>query len=421
MGERSGREEVEGRWILDPLVAVLPTPEGSLRVSSPRAFGEIKASPYQIQLLLTFREARTIRETLSAYPFEKAESRLFLKACGQAGLLRPADPEGGPTAPDRVPVNPCFAGAPPLDALIPPALTFLGVPFDGNTTGFPGARFGPAAVRSAAEGLRYLLDPDTLQPAGFFDFAAGRTLLAGVSLADAGDVLVSPGEDGPELYARVTDVVRDLLELGTVPLIAGGDHSLTAPILAGFPAAPLQVLHLDAHTDLGDVDRADGTGLHHGNVFSVVLDELPHVVELRQLGLRGMVESASALARDRVTSVGMDPLREKGAEAALEGLDPDRPTYISIDIDVVDPAFAPSTGTPVAGGLYPHELKAILRAAGRRLRVVGVDVMEVAQPLGPADGTASLAMEALLHAADGILERMLGELGANQDDGDTAA
>lgn len=395
----------ETRWCVDPFAAVLPI-AGTARdnghgytVSSPYGLHEVEASPGQLRLLWSFSTPAYQDEIIAQFPFERADSRAFLQRCRQAGLLRPAGFDGRIVAPDRVQVDARFVGAPAFDESVPPQLTFLGIPFDGNTTGFPGARFGPQALRKASEGLRYLLDPSTQVPLGFYDCSSGSSLLPGVSLADAGDVHVSAGEDGPDLYDRVTKVVRGLLDAGTVPLIAGGDHSLTLPILAAYPEAPIQVVHLDAHADLGDIERGDETGLHHGNVFSVVLHQLEHVRHIRQLGLRGLMEGSGIVEHQRVCGVGMDVLRERGWYAALEGLDPALPTYVSIDIDVVDPTFAPSTGTPVPGGLFPHELKALLRAVAHRTQVVGVDVMEVGPATSAGDGTGWLAVEALLTLA----------------------
>ncbi|MEL6184269.1 MAG: arginase family protein, partial [Myxococcota bacterium] len=153
MGEVTRRNDVDDhRWRLDPLVAILPGPRATLVVSSPHAWGEISASSYQVQLLLTFREARSIRQTLAEFPFNKAESHDFLVSCGRLGLLRKADAEGAVEPPERVPAKPRFAGAPSPDPEAPAAFTFLGIPFDGNTTGVPGARFGPPALRASSEG-----------------------------------------------------------------------------------------------------------------------------------------------------------------------------------------------------------------------------------------------------------------------------
>lgn len=403
-------------WMLDPAVRVVNAPsweaapgaEGpEFVVSSPSALFELRATAYQLRVLWAFRRGDTPEAVMARHPFEVEATRAFIARCQQAKLLREADGADAIRPPDRVSVQPRCFGAPDHDPAAPAAFTVLGIPFDGNTTGFPGARFGPLAIRSASEGARYTLDPWVQVPVGFWDFGAGRSLLAGVSLADAGNVYVSPGEDGFELYARITDVVRELLEGGTIPIVLGGDHSLTAPVLAAFPEGPLQIVHLDAHTDLGDLERSDGTGLHHGSFVSALLEDLPHLVEVRQIGLRGIIESSAFGDDPKVVSVGMDQLRERGWSAALDGLDPDRATYVTLDIDVVDPAYAPSTGTPVPGGLAPHELKALLRTIGNAVRVVGMDVMEVGRPEGAADGTGHVALEAIMTLADAICERML--------------
>lgn len=406
----SGESVDAVRWGLDPGWVVRPAggPD-RFECSTPAGLGAVVATGYQLHLLLAFEPPAAPDEVQTRYPFEPEATAAFLARCRATGLLRPVGPDGQLQPAERVGVDPRGFGAPLHDPAAPTAFTLLGIPFDGNTTGLPGARFGPSAIRASVEGIRYGVDPVTHTPLGFWDFAAQRALLPGVSFADAGDVHVATGEDPVALYSRVTDVVRDLLATGTIPIVLGGDHSLTAPVLSAFPPQPLQVLHLDAHTDLGALERDDETRLHHGNVFSVVLDERPDLVRLVQVGLRGIIEAGHHAEPERVLGVGIDQLRAGGIASALAGLDPAIPTYVSIDIDVVDPSFAPSTGTPVPGGMLPHELKAILREAGARVPIAGIDVMEVARPHGPADGTAFIAAEAVLTLADALCERMMRE------------
>jgi len=185
--------------------------------------------------------------------------------------------------------------------------------------------------------------------------------------------------------------------------------------LRALPAARVGVLHLDAHTDLGE--SMPGAGIHHGNVFSVVLDKLEYVEHLTQVGLRGLVDASEQQPSELVTQVGIDALRERGVEAVVEATDPSIPYYLSLDIDVVDPSFAPATGTPVPNGLHPHELKRFLRCFAERREVIGMDVVEVAQPAGSADGTPGLAGEALLTVADAIVRGLQRKL----QGGDTPA
>lgn len=402
-------------WCLDPGVVVTPV-AGTDRFECRLQGAAVEASAYQLHLLLAFEAPSTLDAIESRFPFERTSTRAFLERCRFEGLLRPAGIGDLPEPPERVAPPRRWLGAPAHDPGRPAAFTFLGLPYDGNTTGLPGARFGPAAVRDAAEGARYAVDPVAHAPVGFYDHGTGRPLLEGITLADAGDVFVSAGEDPVALYSRVTDVVADLVQAGTLPLIVGGDHSLTAPVIAGLAPGPLQIFHLDAHTDLGALERDDATRLHHGNVFSVVLEERQGLERLVQVGLRGITDRVSAVDVERVRSLGVDQWRADGMDAMLSALDPNLPTYVSIDIDVLDPAFAPSTGTPVPGGLTPWELKAILRAVGGHVPVVAADLMEVARPRDPSDGTAAVAHEALLTLADAVCDRMMRGLAPTDED-----
>ena len=364
----------------------------------------LEASRYQAGLLEQFESPVDPSEVLSRFPFERAESERFLERCIAQGVLLPLSPEGAPIWPARSQVRPSMLNAPPFEPADPAGFVFLGVPLDINTSGAPGARFGPSAVRQAAESCRYTVDPKELTPRGIHDYSSGRTLLKGVRLQDAGDVFVSPGEQHDALYDRITGAVFELIDAGAIPLLIGGDHSITYPALRAFPGEPLCLIHLDAHTDLGDLEPG---GLHHGNVFSVILRKLEFIEHIYQFGLRGLLEAAAHEETTRVTSFGMDRLRSEGAQALVRQLPPERAYYLTIDIDVLDPAFAPSTGTPVPNGLFPHELKALVRAITEQREVIGVDVVEVAQPSSPFDSTAGLAVETLLTAADGILQRMI--------------
>ena len=390
-------------YILNSTLEVSPVETDKYELRLPIWGGRVVASPYQVGVLTEFEEWSTPEAILKQYPFEKEATIQFLDACIGEGLLLPRLPSGKPGLPQRMQARSPIFASPRHRPDEPAAFTFLGIPMDLNTTGAPGARFGPTAMRQAGEGCRYGLDPHTLEPRGFLDFASGSQLLKGITLADAGDVFLATGEDPHDAYDRITSVVRSLLDVGTIPLILGGDHSITYPILRAFSQDQLAVIHLDAHTDLGDVEPA---GLHHGNVFSMVLEKLEFVDRVYQIGLRGLIEGGQDQGHDRATPFGMDQVRSLGPEALAESVPADMPCYVSVDIDVLDPSFAPSTGTPVPAGMYPHELKAILRSISQRHDIVGMDLVEVGQPLSPADATAGLGVEALLTVADGMVRRL---------------
>ncbi len=394
------------RFVYNGTTEIAPGPADRYLVRSAELGRELTATAYQVNLLRAFEAPSAIDEVLKAFPFDRDASAAFLTDAVEAGFLLAVDADGRTQLPQTRRAAPTIFGAPPHDASSPAAFTVLGVPFDANTTGFAGARFGPAAVRSAAETCRYVLDPLTLAPMGFEDLGSGRRLLNGVTLADGGDVLVTAGEPVDDLYDRITRAVRDLLQTGTIPVVIGGDHSITYPVLRAFSEDSLRIIHFDAHTDLGDIPT---TGLHHGNVFSFVLDRIEAVEHIHQIGLRGVMSAGAAEHVERVDRIGVDLMRAEFARVPSMIPD-DGPCYLSIDIDVVDPAFAPSTGTPVAGGLFPHELKTLVHEICATHEVVGIDLVEVGHADAPDDSTAHVALETILTACDGIVRSMQRQL-----------
>ena len=390
-------------YILNRTLEVIPLGPDIFELRLPVWGSRLIASQFQVGVLQHFEQWANNDEILARFPFKKEETADFVRRCIDEGFLLGRLPSGEPRFPGRIrPQNPIF-GAPVHRADEPAGFTILGIPLDTNTTGAPGARFGPNSVRTAASGTRYSLDSNTMTPRGFMDFSSGRRLLEGVPLSDAGDVYLATGESPEVTYDRITEVVTELLDSGTVPFVLGGDHSITYPVLRAFPCERLRILHLDAHTDLGDVD---GAGLHHANVFTVVLDRLEFVEHIYQVGLRGVVDLAEEHDHPKVTPIGMDQFRTKGADALIKTLPTDAPYYVSIDVDVLDPAFAPATGTPVTGGLYPHEFKAFLRKFAESREIVGVDFVEIGAPLYSADATSNLVIEGLLTIADAMVNRL---------------
>lgn len=364
----------------------------------------LRATAFQHGLLRCFDVPRAIATVLEEKPFQREASRLFLEAAARDGFLVPLDDEGGLVLPPLVEPSLRFAHAPPYRAEAPTPFVVLGAPLDKDVTGRSGARFGPHAIREGAGSARLQVDPVTLSPLGFHDFASGRTLLKHVEISDAGDVLVEPGETARRTRARLTAVLRELMTAGCVPLVLGGDHSITRATLEAIEGGdgPLHVIHLDAHTDLGEVQP--GAGLHHGNVMSVVLAELPQVAGIHQIGLRGVYDAPTHTTHEKVRQLGVDGVRAGGLAAFVEGIPRAARCWLSLDIDVVDPAFAPSTGTPVVGGLFPHEVKGVLDAVTRRARFVGGEVVEVCEALGPADGTGSVAAACMFAFLQGIVD-----------------
>ncbi len=369
----------------------------------------VQATAIQVHLLWSFITPQTLDSALHNVPTDRENSLSFLLKCRATGILRPTNPDTSlPSTPDRVPNPHTFAECPAYDPDSPPFFAFLGVPSDSQTTGQPGTRFGPTIIRSASLSACYTLDPLTQVPLGFYDFSSECRILSGASMADAGDIYIAPGDNMEIIYPRITRVIQDLCDSGCVPLIMGGDHSITAAIIGTLSHEPLQIIHLDAHMDFGPLEDNNLSSIHHGNVFTYILENESHVEHLHQIGLRGIVEaSVEPNISDKVSSVGMDRIRSppNGLFNSLSVLVPTRSTYLSIDIDVLDPAFASHTGTPVSNGFFPSEMRLLIRHICEHFRVVGVDVVEVSGTGGSANQTGSLAVEILFTAAAGIFQQ----------------
>jgi agmatinase len=301
---------------------------------------------------------------------------------------------------------PTFFGAPPRDRSrdVKTDVAFLGVPFDLGTTLRAGARFGPAAVRAASMWWSYR-SRDDVAGGGWYDLDLRRWILRGVTMADWGDVEIAPAEI-PGNLDRITAAAAEILADGSLPVVVGGDHAITFPVLRAFAdRGPVHVVQLDTHQDF--VDERQGTRFGHGNVMRRV-SELPFVAGISQLGLRALqkyAEPLEAAAAYGVRAVSATELRRGGPDAAAAVVPPGAACYLSIDIDVLDIATAPGTGTPEPGGLTYAEVRDAVRAIARRCRVIGLDLVEVSPPYDWAEVTSRTAARLLLSALAAIAER----------------
>ena len=260
-----------------------------------------------------------------------------------------------------------------------------GIPFDTATSFRTGPRFGPEAIRSASA----LLRP--------YNPALGVDVVEALSIVDYGDVPVSPG-DTERTYGQVEEALAPLVEAGVFPLALGGDHSVTLAELRVLARrhGPLALVQLDAHGDTWD--EYFGQRFFHGTTFRRALEEgLIEPEASVQAGLRGSVYGAEDLESARELGfviLSCDQLRNHGpgsfASLVRERIGR-RPVFLSFDIDVLDPAFAPGTGTPEVGGLSTAEALSFLRAL-RGVALAGADVVEVSPPYdGPGQPTALAA------------------------------
>lgn len=261
----------------------------------------------------------------------------------------------------------------------------LGVPHDGGTTYQPGARMAPYHVRRVSALVQ-----------GYHPFHA-VDVFAKLRCVDGGNV-VFPPFDRAAMRAAVEAEVRQLAAAGVVPVVVGGDHSVSLPIVRALAKkhGPLAVVHVDAHLDTSGAD-VWGDAFHHGTPVRHMLEErLIADGQLYQVGVRGPRGGGEDDRLQRAgghTIIGADAVGERGARrvcAELRERIGGRPVYVTFDVDAVDPAFAPGTGTPVPGGLTAREALGLVRdLAG--LQVVGGDVVEVCPLLDHADVTSHLA------------------------------
>jgi agmatinase len=265
----------------------------------------------------------------------------------------------------------------------------LGVPHDGGTTYQPGARFAPYHVRRVSALVQ-----------GYHPHH-GIDVFARLHCVDGGNI-VFPPFDRAAMRTAVEAEVRRLAAARTAPLLVGGDHSITLPALRALAKrfGPLAVVHFDAHFDLSSHDTW-GDDHHHGTPIRHAIDEgLIEAGQLYQIGIRGPRGGSAddVIARSQGhTAITADAVGEREPRrvcAEVRERIGERPVYVTFDVDAVDPAFAPGTGTPVPGGLTSREALALVRGLAG-LTVIGGDVVEVCPPLDHADATSHLASHVL--------------------------
>jgi agmatinase len=279
---------------------------------------------------------------------------------------------------------PTFARLPRLDEVSDVDVAIVGVPFDSGVSYRPGARFGPAHVRESSRLLRPYNPAQDVEP------------FARAQVVDAGDLAVNPFSI-EEAIGQVQSGAAALLERAGRLLTIGGDHTIALPLLRALHAVhgPVAVVHLDAHLDTWDTYfGADHT---HGTPFRRASEEgLLDQSGCVHVGIRGPLYSVRDLVEDAelgfqvVHSREVDDLGIRGVVERIRARVEERPVYVSVDIDVLDPAFAPGTGTPEAGGLTSRELLAILRGIAD-LHLVGADLVEVAPVYDHAEITGIAA------------------------------
>ena len=277
-----------------------------------------------------------------------------------------------------------FARLPNVRTLEDVDVAIVGVPFDTGVTYRVGGRFGPNAVRAASVMLRPYNANLEVKP---FEI---------LSCVDYGDVAIVPGYT-ERSYTAIEETIAPIVEAGIVPLLVGGDHACTLPHLrATRSRGPVAVIDFDSHTDA--LDSYFGEKYNHGTWMRRAIEEgLVDTAHSIEVGLRGSIYDAedrsglrTELGLDYLTTEDIFALGPEAVAARIRERVGGGPAFISFDIDVVDPAFAPGTGTPEAGGPSAHDMLVILRGL-TGIDFIGFDVVEVIPAYDPAAQTAMLA------------------------------
>ncbi len=290
---------------------------------------------------------------------------------------------------------PRFAGIPTFMRLpyVPPGhdrfgdvqIGLIGVPWDSGTTNRPGPRHGPRQLRDASTMMRAQHPTSGMRP---FEAA---------NCADLGDVGPNPA-DIPDSMERITAFYDQVIQAGILPLTAGGDHLTSLPVLRAVArSGPVSMVHFDSHTDLFH-SYFGGTMYTHGTPFRRAVEEgLLDPKRVVQIGLRGTMydtEDRDFAEANGIRLILIEEFHARGPEdvmAEAREIAGTGPTYVSYDIDFVDPTFAPGTGTPEVGGPNSYQALQVVREL-KGLDIVGADMVEVSPPFDPSGGTAFLGV-----------------------------
>jgi agmatinase len=288
-------------------------------------------------------------------------------------------------------------------------VVIIGAPYDAGTTYRAGARFGPKMIRTTD-----YLPHDSSRP----HLALRVDPLKDLRVVDAGDIEM-PGVEARVPLDALEAAVRVVCEAGAMPLILGGDHTITWPDVTGVARVKgwgrVSVIHFDAHADTGEIQY--GSLIGHGLPMRRLIESgACRGDRFLQIGLRGYWPEPPTLqwmAEQRMRSFEMHEVVQRGLDAVLEeafaiAINDCDGVFVSVDLDVVDPGMAPGTGTPEPGGLTGRQLLDAVRRIAIELPVVGIDVVEVSPPYDSAEITAFLANRVVLEMLAGILYRRQG-------------
>ena len=272
-------------------------------------------------------------------------------------------------------------------------IAFVGMPFDQGTFGRPGARYGPDGLRDTRT-YNYYDVQEGKEAIGYFSSDHGKELLKGVTMADCGNITIVPS-DVLKNFQKLTNTVEKMVERNSFPVVVGGDHAITYPVVRGLSKfGPLDIVHFDAHMDYSH--ETQGVLYTHGSPIRRC-HELDFVRNISSIGIRKERKKVfdEAIA-DGNLIVTTGRFKSLGVQASMDLVPASENLYITLDIDVLDPTHAPGTGTPETGGLYYEEMRDALIHLARNHNIVAFDVVEVAPPYDYSEITTMVAAKLII-------------------------
>jgi agmatinase len=316
--------------------------------------------------------------SLLAAPAAVGGAALAQTTAGQSGEQRPNEEPDYYGEAMRSPRTLTFWGAESVDSIdkLAHQVAFVGVPFDIGTTFRPGTRFGPQSLRGVAGGGPPRSDKKW---PGYYDYEEGERYLEGVSRADVGDVGIMPADFMPN-FDRITSAIKGILGKGAMPVVLGGDHAITFPVLRAYEGIEkkIYIIHFDSHLDFSDGRGA--VRFAHGNPLRRSI-ELPWIGGLTSVGIRGLTTNTVVYETGQRMGVQVIPALNAirmGIKEAIASIPASENYYITFDVDVIDPSLLTGTGTPVPGGFTYYQAKEALQEIAKKGKIVGYEFVEVA-------------------------------------------
>jgi agmatinase len=275
----------------------------------------------------------------------------------------------------------------------------IGAPLDQGSFNRAGSRNGPRAIRDASQ----IYGTAILPSQGVYDVELGRYKLANTKIVDYGDIPVAPTLTQENLDL-ITDTVKEILRHNIFPVILGGDHSITYPVLRAFENVPLSIVHFDSHMDFAD--DILGIRISHANPLKRA-SELGNIRQITQIGIRGLlnpeiyIDEAKEFGAHVITAT---QAIKHGSDRVISQIPESENIYVTFDIDALDPSVAPGTGTPGPGGFTYLQMREMLTALPRKGKIMGFDLVEVNPLYDPAGITSQVAARLILDFLAGIRE-----------------